>query len=75
MKPMLTGLIARHLQDRWAEEEPGDKCFDRDEQTMARLLAFLDGTARDPDRREVRTHLLQCPRCRFIFARMRAVAK
>ena len=73
MKPMLSGLIAGHLQKRWAQDEPSDKCFDHDDLTMARLLAFIDGTANDPDKREVRTHLLQCPRCRFIFAKMRAV--
>ena len=55
VEPMLTGLIAEHLQRRWAQEEPGEKCFDHGELTMARLLAFIDGTATDADKREVRT--------------------
>lgn len=71
VKPMLTRLIAGYLQKRWAQDEPGEKCFDHDDSTMARLLDFIDGTVTDADRREVRTHLLQCPRCRFIYAKIR----
>jgi len=70
-KPAPAVRVARYVRERWAREEPGEMCFDRDDSTMARLLAFLDGTATEANAQGVRSHLLQCPRCRFVYASIR----
>ncbi len=73
VKDMVTGLISDNLQRLWVEEEPGEKCFDHDESRMGSLLSFIDGKGIQSENDEVRGHLLQCPRCRFIYAQLRGL--
>jgi hypothetical protein len=67
----LSAAISSLLEKNWAEEEPGERCFDHDEARMSRLVSYLAGRADREETNEVKDHLLECPRCRFIYARVR----
>jgi hypothetical protein len=62
-KAKLGELIHQHMQNAWLDNDPGEKCFDFDVENTARLLNFIDGA----DDEGVRSHLLECERCRYIY--------
>ena len=68
-------LISSQLKARWVEDEPGEKCFDRDESRMASLRSFVEKRTKSTDNQDVANHLLTCPRCRFIYARVREISR
>jgi hypothetical protein len=67
----LIRLISENLRRAWIEEHPSESCFDHSEARMQAMLSFLDGTGTGGERDDVRHHLRECPRCRFIYAAMR----
>src|SRR5438105_586020 len=67
----LSTAISDLMQAQWVGKEPGERCFDYDESRSALLLAFLAGETREQDGEEVKDHLLDCPRCRFIYTSVR----
>jgi adenine/guanine phosphoribosyltransferase-like PRPP-binding protein len=71
----LSAAISDLLEMQWINEEPGERCFDHDEARMARLVSFLDGHAGEKESNDVKDHLLECSRCRFIYARVRETVK
>lgn len=66
---LIAKMISENLKRSWVETDPSAECFDHSEDRMAALLDFLDDEAKN-DR--VREHLVNCPRCRYIYVRMRA---
>jgi RNA polymerase sigma factor (sigma-70 family) len=65
----LSEAITDILRQHWSTQSPCEMCFDHDKSRMERLMAFLDGRAASQEAEEVKAHLLECPRCRFIYAR------
>lgn len=63
----IAGLLFKH----WVDEDPGEKCFDHDEVRTKALLSFFDGTSTGEGFEDVREHLIVCPRCRFLYGRLR----
>jgi GTP-binding protein EngB required for normal cell division len=62
--------ISDLLRRRWLEDEPGEACFDSDARRTGLLLSFLDAKLSSQEAAGVRDHLIMCPRCRFIYARL-----
>src|SRR5262249_12910781 len=71
----LSAAIADLLKKQWVTEDPGERCFDHDETRMAGLLAYVAGQAPRGTADGIRDHLLDWPRCRFIYARVRESMK
>ena len=71
----LSAAVSDLLEKQWLKEEPGERCFDHDEARMARLVAFMEGRAKREEAEDVKDHLLECSRCRFIYGRIRETVK
>src|SRR4051812_8738807 len=63
--------VTEALQRRWIEDPPTQKCFDQSEARAEALLSFIEDTADARTFDDVRIHLLECARCRFIYASAR----
>jgi hypothetical protein len=65
----LIEAIRDNMRREWLETESSPECFDFDETRMASLLNFVHGFRVG---RDVRSHLLSCCRCRYLYAACRA---
>jgi hypothetical protein len=57
--------IRRYMQSQFLNRSPGERCFDYDEFRMQQLQDFIQGTG---DRDDVRDHLMNCCRCRYVYS-------
>jgi hypothetical protein len=64
-------IVRDLLRQHWLDEEPGEGCFDAAPARMEGLLSFHQAKASPEDSASVRAHLVNCARCRFIYACMR----
>jgi adenine/guanine phosphoribosyltransferase-like PRPP-binding protein len=65
---MLGDAIMASARKRWTEEEPAEGCFDHDPARMGTFINFLEGGLPPDAMEEARGHLLDCPRCCFLYA-------
>ena len=68
----LNDLIARALEHHWLHDEQTTLCFDRTEENLEAMLRFRRGEADEEAAAAVREHLLECARCRYVYAKCRA---
>ena len=66
----LSSAITDLLKKQWVAEDPGERCFDHDETRMALLSSFIVGQASTEETEDARNHLLDCARCRYLYARV-----
>jgi hypothetical protein len=66
----LSSAITDFLKKQWVAEDPGERCFDHDEARMALLSSFIVGQASTEGTEDARDHLLDCARCRYLYARV-----
>lgn len=71
----LSASIVDLLHQRWVEDDPSETCFDHDEVRLNSLLCFIDGSASSEESDFVREHLIECPRCRFLYGRLRSQSR
>lgn len=57
----------------WVDQDPSEKCFDYSEERMDLLLRFKGDSTDDAEDQDIKSHLIYCARCRFIYAILRAV--
>jgi len=60
--------VAEILERHWLEDERTSNCFDFNETRAEALLQFIADASEPEVTEEIRTHLSQCARCRFIYA-------
>ena len=63
----LEQAIKDGMRRAWVEDPIGLRCFDYDEARMSLLLGFIDKTIGTDEFEDVRQHLIDCQRCRFIY--------
>ena len=63
----LRRAIRELMRRAWLDSKPSAKCFDHDETRMDLLLQFRERRASAEDIKDVRSHLLECPRCRYVY--------
>jgi hypothetical protein len=71
----LAALIRESMREQFIKESPSKKCFDYSEANMERLSLLINDRSTAEDAQEVRGHLRECPRCRFVYACVREKGK
>lgn len=73
----LRQCIQTNLAKEWADISPSDDCFDKNEENMGQMIDFIkyiNGHPFSLDQNAhtiVRSHLVQCVRCRYVYGVVR----
>ena len=70
-REQLMRMIPRVMEREWLATDPTPECFDHDEGRMKSLLDFLNIPVSGYHAETVRRHLVDCARCRYLYARLR----
>jgi len=68
MPKAIADAISDILFHEWADKEPTPRCFDFSEERAGQLITFIEGNGDLESDTEVRQHLHECARCRFIYS-------
>ena len=66
----LRDVIAELLRQHWLNDEPTEDCADYDDARMASLYSFVNDKALNDESARMRSHLVGCPRCRYIYLQL-----